>query len=133
MGKLAAVKASDPDVRAFAKQMVDDNTKASDQLQVAAQQENMTLPDVLSVKDQATYDRLVKLSGSAFDKTYVEKMLKDHEVELKEFRREASSGKDLNLRNFASQMFLTVQDHLEKIKAIQSRVGVSRQSKFGRM
>jgi putative membrane protein len=126
LGKLAAVKAGDPDVRVFGKQMMDDHIKASDQLKAAAQQENMTLPDVVSVNDRTTYDRLTKLSGSAFDKTYLERMLKDQQAELKEARREATSGKDPNIRDLASQMVLTLQDHLDRIKMIQSKIGIPR-------
>jgi putative membrane protein len=126
LGKLAAAKASDADVRTLGKQMVDDHVKASDQLRAAAEQINMTLPDVVSVKDQATYDRLTKLSGSAFDKTFIELMLKDHEGELKASRREAITGKDPNIRDFASQMVLTLQEHLDRIRMIQSKLGISR-------
>jgi putative membrane protein len=126
LGKLAAAKGSDADVRSFGKQMVDDHVKASDQLRVIAQQQNTTLPDVLSVKDQEAYDSLNKLSGSAFDKAYIDRVLKDHEAELKASRREALSGKDATIRDFASQMVLTLQDHLDRIRMIQSKIGVSR-------
>ncbi len=126
LGKLAATRASDVDVRSFGKQMVDDHVKASDQLKAAAQQDNMTLPDVLSAKDQATYDRLSKLSGGAFDKAYLERTLKDQEAQLKAFRKEATAGKDPNIRDFASQMVPTLQDHLDRLRMIQSKIGVAR-------
>ncbi len=126
LGKLASVKASDADLRTFGKQVVDDHLKASDQLRVAAQQENMTLPDVMSAKDQATYEHLQKLSGSAFDKAYIERMLKDQEAELKASRREAMNGKQPDIRALASQMVVSLQDHLDRIRIIQSKLGMSR-------
>lgn len=126
LGKLAAEKASDADVRSFGKQMVDDYVKASDQLRVAARQLGMTLPDVMSAKDQETYDRLTRLSGSAFDKAYIDRTLKDHEAQLKASRREALTGKNPDIRGFASQMALTLQDHLDRLRMIQSKIGISR-------
>lgn len=122
LGKLAADKASNPDVKAFGQQMVDDHSKANDQLKAVAQQENMTLPTDLNAKDQATYDRLSKMSGAAFDKAYVKDMVKDHEMDIKEFQKEANSGKDEKIKGFASETLPVLQGHLEKIKGISSKV-----------
>ncbi|MDQ2843812.1 MAG: DUF4142 domain-containing protein [Acidobacteriota bacterium] len=123
LGKLAADKASNPDVKAFGQQMVDDHTKANDQLKSVAQQENMTLPTDLNAKDQAMYDRMSKLSGAAFDRAYVKDMVKDHEMDVKEFQKESTAGKDDNIKNFASQTLPVLQGHLDKIKAISSKMG----------
>jgi putative membrane protein len=123
MGKLAAEKASDPDLKTFGQQMVDDHTKANDQLTSVAKQENMTLPSDLTAKDEAMYTRLEKLSGLAFDRAYVADMLKDHEADVKEFQREAHSGTDSAIKNFASQTLPVLQEHLEKIKSIHSKMG----------
>jgi len=123
MGKLAVEKASDPDVKAFGQQMIDDHTKANDQLASVARQEYMTLPSELTAKDEAMYSRLEKLSGAAFDKAYVAGMLKDHEADLKEFEKEMRTGKDPNIKNFAAQTLPVLQDHLERVKSIHSKMG----------
>ncbi len=125
MGKLAAEKASEPDVKAFGQQMVDDHTKANDQLTSVAKQENMTLPSDLTAKDEAMYSHLEKLSGVAFDRAYVTGMLKDHEADVKEFQKEARSGQDQAIKNFAAQTLPVLQEHLEKIKSIHSKTGSS--------
>lgn len=123
MGKLASEKASDPDVKAFGQQMADDHTTANDQLTSVAKQENMTLPSNLTAKDEAMYNRLEKLSGVAFDKAYVADMLKDHEADVKEFQKEAHSGQDAAIKNFAAQTLPVLQEHLGKMKAIHSKMG----------
>ncbi len=123
MGKLAVEKAGAPDVKAFGQQMVDDHTKANDQLASVAKQENMTLPSGMTAKDEAIYSRLEKLSGAAFDKAYVSDMLKDHEADVKEFRKEAHAGKDSNIKNFAEQTLPVLQEHLENIKSIHLKMG----------
>jgi len=112
-------------VKAFGQQMVDDHTKAGDQLKAVAQQENMTLPETLNSKDQAIYDRLSKLSGAAFDKAYIADMVKDHEMDVKEFQKEATHGKDSNIKNFASQTLPVLEGHLDKAKSIHSKMGGS--------
>jgi len=123
LGQLAADKASNPDVKAFGQQMVDDHTKANDQLKSVAQEQGITLPADVNQKQQAMYDRLSKLSGADFDRQYVKGMVMDHEEDVKDFRKEANSGKDEKIKSFASQTLPTLQQHLDKIKSIQSKMG----------
>lgn len=123
MGQLAADKAGSPDVKAFGQQMVDDHTKANDQLKSIAKDEGMTLPGDVNQKQQAMYDRLSKLSGADFDKQYVKSMVMDHQEDVKDFQKEANSGKDEKIKSFASQTLPTLQQHLDKIKSIQSKMG----------
>ncbi len=65
LGRLATEKAADADVKAFGQHMVDDHTKANDDLKNVGQKENMTLPADLDAKDQALYQKLNGESGSA--------------------------------------------------------------------
>lgn len=120
LGQLAAQKAGHPDVKAFGQQMVDDHTKANDNLKSVAQRENMTLPSSLNGKDQAEYTKLQGLSGADFDREYVRDMVKDHEEDVKEFQREANNGKDPQIKSFASQTLPILQEHLSKIKSIEA-------------
>lgn len=122
-GQLAAEKASSPDVKAFGQQMVDDHTKANEQLKAIAQEKGMTLPTDINAKQQAMYDRLSKLSGADFDSAYVKAMVMDHDEDLKEFTKESTKGKDEKIKGFASQTLPVIQGHLEKIKAIQGKMG----------
>ncbi len=123
MGQLAADKASSPDVKAFGQQMVDDHTKANDQLKSVAKEEGMTLPGDVNQKQQAMYDRLSKLSGAEFDKQYVKSMVMDHVEDVKDFKKETNTGKDEKVKSFASQTLPVIQGHLDKIKSIQSKMG----------
>lgn len=123
LGKLAADQASNADVKAFGQQMVDDHSKANQQLRSAAEKQNLTLPKTVSAKQQAQYDMLKAKSGAEFDKAYVDMMVKDHEQDVKEFEREANKGKDERIKGFASETLPVLKGHLEKIKAIQSKLG----------
>jgi putative membrane protein len=122
MGQLAATKASNPDVKSFGQKMVDDHTKANDDLKAVAEKEGVTLPSTMGAKEQAEYNRLQALSGDAFDKAYVKGMVKDHEEDVKEFQKEANSGKDPQIKSFASQTLPVLQSHLDMIKSIQSKM-----------
>jgi putative membrane protein len=116
LGKLALQKASSNDVKQFAQKMVDDHTKANDQLKQVATRDNMEIHGSLDPKHQSRIDKLSKLSGQEFDKAYVKDQLKDHESDVAEFNAEAQSGSDPNVKAFASSTLPTVQQHLELVK-----------------
>jgi putative membrane protein len=71
LGKLATQKASRDDIKQFGQKIVDDHTKANDQLKELASKENIPIPDALDSKHQARIDKLSKLSGENFDKAFV--------------------------------------------------------------
>jgi putative membrane protein len=77
----------------------------------------------MDAKHQAAYDTLKTKTGADFDKMYVEAMVKDHEQAVKAFQRESNTGKDDQLKGFASETLPVIQGHLEKIKGIQSKMG----------
>jgi putative membrane protein len=123
LGKLAADHASNADVKKFAQRMVDDHDKANDELSNILKQKGMTPPTDLKGREKATYDRLSKLNGPAFDRAYMSEMVKDHEKDVKEFERESTSGKDPDLKAFAAKTLPTLQDHLKMARDTQSKLG----------
>jgi len=58
LGKLATQNASSQAVKDFGQKMVDDHSKANDELKGLAARKNVTLPTSLDPQDQATMDRL---------------------------------------------------------------------------
>jgi putative membrane protein len=116
LGKLAAQKASRQDVKDFAQKMVDDHTKANEQLKQIASHENIPIADSLDSKHQARIDKLAKLSGEDFDKAYVKDQLKDHQADVRAFNAEAQNGTDPNVKAFATNTLPTLQQHLELVK-----------------
>jgi putative membrane protein len=122
LGQLAAQKASNADVKAFGQHMIDDHTKANDELKSVAEKEGMTLPTSLDPKDQALMSKLQNLSGPAFDKAYMKAMVSDHEKDVKEFQKEANDGKDPQLKDFASKTLPVLQSHLDMAKSTDAKV-----------
>ena len=122
LGKLAAEKASNPEVKKFAQKMVDDHSKANDQLKQVASQEGLQLPTTLDAKDKAIKDRLSKLSGASFDKAYMSDMVKDHKADVADFTRESRAGKDQAVKQFASSTLPTLKSHLEQAEQLRPQM-----------
>jgi putative membrane protein len=122
LGRLATEKASNSDVKQFGQRMVDDHTKANDELKSLASQKGLTLPSGISAKDQAEKDRLSKLGGADFDRAYIKYMMTDHKKDVAEFQKEANGAKDSDIKNFAAKTLPTLQDHLRTAEDIEKKV-----------
>lgn len=125
LGKLAVEKASNDQVKQFGQRMVDDHSKANDELQTLAKNKSITLPTDLAAKDKATRDRLSKLSGDAFDRAYMSTMLTDHRKDVSQFRVESKSGRDADVKAFAAKTLPTLEDHLKLAQDANRAVGTS--------
>ena len=122
LGKLASDKATSADVKQFGQRMVDDHSKANDDLKEWAQKANVTLPTQLDAKHKATRDRLAKLSGAAFDRAYMHDMVQDHEKDVAAFRKASRSAHDADLKAFAAKTLPTLEEHLQQAKKVQGEV-----------
>jgi putative membrane protein len=122
LGQLVADKASSPEVKEFAQRMVKDHSQANDQLKQIASQKGVTLPTSLSTKDQAMKHKLSKLSRNAFDQAYMSDMGKDHKTDIAAFQKESASGKDLDVKQFASQTLPTLKDHLKQAESVSPKL-----------
>jgi putative membrane protein len=119
LGKLAQQKASSDAVKQFAQKMIDDHTKANDELKQAASKGGLQLPDALDKKHQSRVDKLSKLSGAEFDKAYIKDQMKDHQEDVRKFHAEAENGTDPTIKEFASKTVPTLEQHLQMVKDLQ--------------
>lgn len=118
LGKLATQKASSDAVKQFGQKMVDDHTKANDQLKEVASKESIPIPDALDSKHESRINKLSKLSGPDFDKAYIKDQVKDHQQDVSEFKSEADNGTDPNIKQFASSTLPTLEQHLSMAKEL---------------
>jgi putative membrane protein len=122
MGELAEEKAQAPEVKNLAKRIVEDHTKAQEDLKQIAQKEGINLPTDWSRKDALTHERLSKLSGPQFDREYTEEMVKDHQKDISEFKRAETTVKNPASKEYAEKELPTLQSHLELAQHAQSHV-----------
>jgi putative membrane protein len=118
LGQLAAQKASSEEVKKFGQRMVDDHSKANEQLKQVAAEKNINVPQQLNAKDKATKAHLEKLAGEQFDKAYMRVMVKEHQKDVTEFERASTMVKDPAIKNFVEQTLPTLKDHLNEAEKI---------------
>jgi putative membrane protein len=127
LGKLTSEKSNNQLVKDFGQQMVNDHSKANDNLKPIADSNGIQWPTKLTGESEALYNRLSKLSGAQFDKSYVQAMAQDHRKVLAEYKRESGTVKDQQLKAYIDQTLPVVQQHLSHIESIEKTASSSAQ------
>jgi putative membrane protein len=125
LGKLASERAENPDVKQFAQRMVDDHTKANDELKQVAEKKGVTLPSDTDAKHRAEMDHLAKLSGAEFDRAYMHHMVGDHDHDVAAFQQESRKAKDPDLKAWIDKTLPTLKEHQQQAQQAASKVGVA--------
>jgi len=125
LGELAQQKAANPAVKQFGQRMVQDHSKANEQLMQLVQKKNAAAPQGIGAKNQKMVDSLSKLEGAAFDRAYMAHMVKDHNEDIALFNREAQRGRDSDLKTFAGQTVPTLKEHLQLARTTAQQVGAT--------
>ncbi|OWJ60848.1 DUF4142 domain-containing protein [Inquilinus limosus] len=120
--QVALEKASSDEVRSFARMMLDDHTKASEQLADAAKGQDLSLP----VSVDAAHDQLLQALANAteqdFDRLYMRTQVEAHTAALKLQQDYSSFGGNPALKAIATQMVPIVKRHLDQAQSILDRL-----------
>ena len=110
MGREAASKAQNSDVKQFGNRMVTDHSKANNELKSIASKKGISLP----VQEPKTNFKT--------DKAYMDDMVSDHQKDLSEFEQEARNGSDPDLKAFAEKGAKMVSSHLSEARRIHKNL-----------
>lgn len=111
LGKLAEQRASNPKVKAFAQRMVQDHTKANQELMDLAKAKGVTPPATLDREHRRDAEKLGKLEGAKFDREFMKHMVDDHKDAVQDFEKASRSAQDPQLKDFATRTLSTLQEH----------------------
>ncbi len=121
LGRLAAERAANADIKAFGQRMVTDHGKANQELMKIATSKGITLPKALPADKQQERDKFARLSGAEFDRMYAQHMVKDHKKTVADFEKQAEKGADEALRTFAQKTLPTLREHLALSQTLASK------------
>ena len=154
LGQLAKDHASSADVKQFAQMMIDDHTKAGDQLKQVASGNNIEQQPQIDSKHQNLMDKLSKMNGSDFDKAYMDAMVDDHEQDVSDVRSRVDEDRSVTdklqgknpenaaavkpktsddritmaVNQWAADTLPTLEHHLDRAKQIKDDLGHSKRS-----
>ncbi|PQP04381.1 MULTISPECIES: DUF4142 domain-containing protein [Pseudomonas] len=123
--KLALEKSSSADIKAFAKMMITDHSKANEELAALAKKHDIEVPDSTTLVKQAK-EKILDLRDESFDAAYANNQVKAHEETIERFKKEANTVTDdrvkgaTELKAFAQKMLPALEKHLEMAKKLQA-------------
>jgi len=126
LGRLAAKSASDSAVKKFGKHMVMDHDKANKELIDLANKQKFSVAARMDAEHQKMFDKLSTTTGAAFDREYMAGQVKDHEVTVALFEKQAKNGKVSELKKWAEKTLPTIREHLKMAKEVQGNLKGSR-------
>ncbi len=126
IGRLAAQKGQSQDVRQFGQKLVQDHSKANQELKLLAAQKSVTLPADIPTDHQSAIEHLKSLEGAAFDAAFKKHMVEDHEKDIQKFQTAAQTAADSDVKAFAQKTLPVLQQHLkmaQDLKADETSTG----------
>lgn len=115
-GRLALRESDTAPVRAYARKMIADHTKAQAELTRIARRWDTTVPRRPSPQQRQEAARLEALEGDAFDRTYLRRQVVAHRKALGLMLLEINSGRVADLRGYAARTAPVVRMHLSMAK-----------------
>jgi len=122
LGRVAAKQAASADVKKFAQMMVDDHTKANEELLALANKLKLKAAPRMDAEHEKLNQQLLKLTAVSFDKEYMTGQVKDHEETVALFEKQAKNGSNDELKKWADKKLPTLREHLEMARKVQSKL-----------
>lgn len=121
--KLAEQKSPSEDVKAFARQMIEDHTKVAEDFKAAMSQGQTTASikpagSGLQPKEQQMLGELKSASGKDFDAKYIKMQTDAHKDALALFSTYAKSGDDPAMKEFAKKVLPVLKMHEKHAKEL---------------
>lgn len=121
--KLALSKATSPEVKAFAQQMVEEHGKAGEELNALAASKGIILSDGPSIAQKAKLKILSVRDGHSFDQHYADSLgIKAHQDTVKLFQKASDEAKDPDVKAFAIKTLPVLQHHLDLSRDLYATV-----------
>jgi putative membrane protein len=119
-------------VKSFAKKMVDDYTKAQDELRQLAQSKSITLPTEPDRQQQSVEKKLAALSGEKFDRQYMQhEGTRAHRETHRLLERITSKAEDAELKSHAGKIIGTVESHQQMATDTRKNLKSTSEGKSG--
>jgi putative membrane protein len=125
-GKIAQTKASNADVKAYAREMVTAHTALDKKgVKLAGESGASTAAKRDSVvnANKALSDQLESASGADFDRAYVDGQVVGHQNTLTFLQQAQSQAQSADLKQMITAAIPDVQKHLDRARALQAKVG----------
>ena len=127
IGKLAQEKGQSDAVKQYGAMLVKDHGDHKSKAEQVASQLGVEPPTGSSLMQKATYAKLKVLSGSSFDSSFAKSMVKDHQEDVKEYKRESSKNDAAG--QLAKDTLPVLQKHLQAAQSLEKQTAQKQSSR----
>jgi putative membrane protein len=122
MARMALEKSANSDVKDFAHMIEMDHKGALENLKDLMTKFDVRVLRGLSSELQHDIDRMSSLTGSEFDREFINMMVSDHEKTIEMFNDEASSTEDPDMKMYVENTLPILEMHLDKARQLQAKL-----------
>jgi len=119
LGKLAARKTRNREVRALARKISEDHARAEKELSQLFSSKDLPPEKELAADLQTSLDRLAGLTAREFDQAFKEQVIQDHQKAIELFEKQAQQGTDADLKAFAQKQLPHLREHLAAAQRLE--------------
>jgi putative membrane protein len=121
IGKLATERSAHPEVKELAQRLVQDHTKANQELMSIAEKKDFSVPKDVDDTHEDAVKLFSLLEGAQFDREFLNYQVMHHEKDTAGFGVQAKHGEDPELKAFAAKQLPILQEHLQQARALAAK------------
>jgi putative membrane protein len=119
-GQLALKNSHNQDVRNFAQKMITDHSYAQSTLEPIAELHHIQAPTTVTDPERGMLDRLAGLEGPAFDRAYVDGMVRAHAMTVDQLNAQLVHGLDQHINAWVQNTRPIVLQHADIAQQLQA-------------
>ena len=128
LARMAAKKASSPDVKKMAEKLAVEHSKNREQVRALAQKLGASMTPVaggdVTTSDSAAVPSDLQKSGAEFDRAFLQHQVIDHESNIKKIQNQMlPSVQDPQVKMYLQRTLADMQGHLASLKEVQLKIG----------
>ncbi|MEO6055424.1 MAG: DUF4142 domain-containing protein [Gemmatimonadales bacterium] len=125
LGTMAGQRSSTAAVKDFARQMVSDHNSMQQQWTSLASRNGLPAAVTLNSIQQQTMARLTRLSGTEFDRSYMDAMVVGHEEDAATFGRIGAGAQSAEVKRLAASGETKTEAHLALARQVAGQLGAT--------
>ena len=118
--QLALTTSQNADIKTFAQKMIDDHTKAADDLKAAAAKDGVTVPATLDADGMANMQKLQSAKGADFDALYVQMQTDAHIAAVGLYAGYTQNGQAGAIKDHAAKTLPTLKMHYDMVLKLKT-------------
>lgn len=121
LSRQAAERATHPEVKAFAAEMVREHTAAHQEFSTIASRKGFTPDAETRMELQKMQQKWTEKTGNDYDEAYVEAMIDAHQETIDALENGVDS-KDTDVASFSQKMLTKVRSHLQRAEQLEKAI-----------